>query len=492
MKNNKLLSGLIVLCLFLVVPATIAIIVAPSDTIARTPDFEIIDNMETKQTFTGSVSQGSDSTQHTFDVSSNAEKIEVELSFSTSYDFDLSLWDDQNRRTGGWTSSEHSTSSEIPNAAYSGYSANPETITVDPPATTGTWSVGCFAYSGSGSYTITVTITDSAPDTTPPTVSITNPTDGSTVSGTVTISATASDNVGVSKVSCKVDSGTWSDDTSSPYEWTWDTTGFSDGTHTITCRAYDAAGNYADDQITVTVDNTQGDWGITASDFTSTSTHSVIRYMGGTSPGYDITVTELHIRCGSSGTVSIALYTGGSLSDPTSAVRRTEAHGISVSSGWNTIDVNDYVVPANSVAWIGWAHSCSVYYSTSSSDAGDFQSGRGRWSQSSPSNYDENTALPTNPGSGSFSNYWYAVYAHYTTQPPDDTTPPTIEITSPSDGATLTTSDVTIYWSGSDAGTGIDHYEIRIDSGSWVDKGTSTSHSYTGLADGGHTVDVMA
>ncbi len=95
-------------------------------------------------------------------------------------------------------------------------------------------------------------------DTTPPSVTITNPSNGATVSSTVSITATASDNVGVTKVQCQIDSGSWVDDTTSPYSWTWDTTLESDGTHTITCRAWDAAGNYADDTNTVTVSNGGG------------------------------------------------------------------------------------------------------------------------------------------------------------------------------------------------------------------------------------------
>src|SRR5207244_927391 len=43
-------------------------------------------------------------------------------------------------------------------------------------------------------------------DTTPPTTSISAPTSGSTVSGTTTISATASDNVGVTKIEIYIDS----------------------------------------------------------------------------------------------------------------------------------------------------------------------------------------------------------------------------------------------------------------------------------------------
>ena len=46
----------------------------------------------------------------------------------------------------------------------------------------------------------TVSVTVNNPDTTKPTVSLTGPAAGATVSGTVTLTATASDNVGVTKV----------------------------------------------------------------------------------------------------------------------------------------------------------------------------------------------------------------------------------------------------------------------------------------------------
>jgi len=137
--------------------------------------------------------------------------------------------------------------------------------------------------------------------------------------------------------------------------------------------------------------------------------------MGGTSPDVDkMKATKLHIRYSGTGTVAIALYTGGTLSDPTGATKRTEAYNVAISSGWNEIDVPDYDWEKNTVTWIGWCHSGgNVYFSSSSGDAGDFQSAKGRWNQDSPSYADEKSSMPTNPGSGSFSNYWYAVYAEY-------------------------------------------------------------------------------
>ncbi|MHA1910340.1 MAG: caspase family protein [Candidatus Kariarchaeaceae archaeon] len=72
-----------------------------------------------------------------------------------------------------------------------------------------------------------------------------------------------------------------------------------------------------------------------------------------------------------------------------------------------------------------------------------------------------------------------------------DTTPPTININSPTSGQTIESSTVAASWSGSDA-SGIDYYEINIDSGAWTNKGTATTHSYTGISDGAHTINVRA
>ena len=160
--------------------------------------------------------------------------------------------------------------------------------------------------------------------------------------------------------------------------------------------------------------STSFDWGINTTSFTQSSVHTNYRYMGGTSPAIpNMKVKSLHIRTTGAGTVAIALYTGGALNDPTGAVKRTEAYNVAVSAGWNEIDVTDYNWASNTVTWIGWAHNTGVYYSTSSGDAGDFQTVRGRWSQTAPADADETAAMPNNPGAGSFNNFWYAVYVEY-------------------------------------------------------------------------------
>jgi hypothetical protein len=83
-----------------------------------------------------------------------------------------------------------------------------------------------------------------APDTTRPSVSITSPVNGDTVSDTTPVMANASDNVGVTQVQFFRD-GTTSlgVDATNHYSVSWDTTTASNGVHTLTAVASDAAGN---------------------------------------------------------------------------------------------------------------------------------------------------------------------------------------------------------------------------------------------------------
>jgi thermitase len=92
-------------------------------------------------------------------------------------------------------------------------------------------------------------------DTALPTVVITSPSTGATVSGTVTVEVSASDNVGVSFVSVDLDGASKVSMTSSPYMFQWDTTTAKDGLHSLTAIATDSAGNSTSSTIMVTVKN---------------------------------------------------------------------------------------------------------------------------------------------------------------------------------------------------------------------------------------------
>jgi hypothetical protein len=101
---------------------------------------------------------------------------------------------------------------------------------------------------------VTVTV---ANDTTPPSASITAPAAGAAVSGAVAVTASASDNVGVVGVQFNLDGANLgAEDTSSPYSASWSTAASSNGSHTLTATARDAAGNqFTSAAVTVTVSN---------------------------------------------------------------------------------------------------------------------------------------------------------------------------------------------------------------------------------------------
>ncbi len=90
-----------------------------------------------------------------------------------------------------------------------------------------------------------------------PTVSLTNPASLSTISGTINVTASASDSSGsITKVEFYVDNILKATDTSSPYSYSLNTTTLSNGRHVIDAWAYASGGGLSQSaQATVTVNN---------------------------------------------------------------------------------------------------------------------------------------------------------------------------------------------------------------------------------------------
>jgi hypothetical protein len=152
------------------------------------------------------------------------------------------------------------------------------TITFTTTATSGTASVpftsgtalvssstnqdllGSLAATGSGSYTV---------DSTAPTVSVTAPANGASIGAgtTTTVTVSASDAASsVTKVEVYVDGALKSTLTTSPYTYSWNTTGLSLGSHTVQAKAYDTFNNISTSALnTVTIaDQTAPTTSITA------------------------------------------------------------------------------------------------------------------------------------------------------------------------------------------------------------------------------------
>jgi len=165
-------------------------------------------------------------------------------------------------------------------------------------------------------------------DTTPPTVSLTSPISGSTVSGTVKLAASASDNVGVSKVEFYVNNALYGVTSTSPYSVNWSTGSLPNGsTSTLAAKAYDAAGNSkVSSPVTVTVNNSTS----TVAPTTTTDTTGPAITISSPVAGSKVpsTVTIATSATDPSGVMQLRIYVD--------SVLKSYVYGSSLSYAWNT------------------------------------------------------------------------------------------------------------------------------------------------------------
>ncbi len=109
--------------------------------------------------------------------------------------------------------------------------------------------------SGNGWYKDGVWYNSNPDDEIAPTTSLTSPINGASLVGTVTVSATATDNVAVTKVAFYYDSVLIAEDTSAPYSVSWNTALVPSGSHVVKSIAYDEAGNTGTSSATVSTAN---------------------------------------------------------------------------------------------------------------------------------------------------------------------------------------------------------------------------------------------
>ncbi|MGB9081709.1 MAG: Ig-like domain-containing protein [Desulfuromonadaceae bacterium] len=139
----------------------------------------------------------------------------------------------------------------------------------------GSYTLLAKAYDAAGnigqSSAVTVTVVN---DTTPPAVSLTTPANSAVVSGTVTVSANASDNIAVSKVEFYENGVLLFASNTAPYSFSWNTSSVTNGSYTLVAKAYDTTGNIGQSSdVPVTVNNAVSDTTApTVSAFTMPST----------------------------------------------------------------------------------------------------------------------------------------------------------------------------------------------------------------------------
>jgi poly(hydroxyalkanoate) depolymerase family esterase len=348
------------------------------------------------------------------------------------------------------------------------------------------------------SASISVFVSGGISDTTPPTVSITFPTNGSTVAGAVDITATASDDIGVTKVEFIIDGTVVGQGVSAqqagPYSFSWNTTAYATGSHTLQTRAYDAAGNNATSaSVTVTVDQasvnfterfsnngpdkagwTLTEWALDASDQTGTTGSKSI--LGSALPAFN-TVTK-------TATVSLTLSSNPRLT----YWRKLDLYGanINASASFKVIvnDGTDRVVDSATKSGLGalaessWTQRANIDLSAYANRAVTLK------------------FVVTATDTGSNTSRAKAWVDSITVGPPStalDTTAPTVNVTAPSASDTLSgTVDVT---ANASDGSGVSKVEFYVD-GALASTDTTSPFVFTwntaGAANGAHTLMAKA
>src|SRR5690349_3408368 len=203
------------------------------------------------------------------------------------------------------------------------------------------------AVSGSASASLSINVVTAAP----PTVSISNPANGATVSGTTTVSGVASDGLAITSVQLSVDGGSFAN-ASGTTSWSFslNTNSLSNGPHTLSAKVNDSAGNSATSSpVSITVNNgstTATDCTLYASPSGSDSNSGTSSSSPKTFQGAANSTQSGSVLCLLGGTYSLS----SSFSPPTSGSP----------SSWITYKNYDST-PVNFV-WTGGSNASAMFY----------------------------------------------------------------------------------------------------------------------------------
>ena len=164
----------------------------------------------------------------------------------------------------------------------------------------------------SGSTSITVNVNNL-----PPTISISSPLAGATVTGTVAVSGTAASQAGIASVQVEVDSNGWvlASGTTS-WSQSIDTSAYANGTHTFSAMATDSVGHASTTAISVTFSNPLPTISISSPEAGQTITGTVA--VSGTAAS-QAGLTSVQVEVDSNGWVLATGTTSWSLSIDTTA-----------------------------------------------------------------------------------------------------------------------------------------------------------------------------
>lgn len=211
-----------------------------------------------------------------------------------------------------------------------------------------------------------------------PTVSITAPANGAGVSGNVTISATASDDVGIDRVEFLLDGTLLGSDASAPYSLLWNSSAASNGGHALQARAYDLVDNVGTStQVNVVVSGGTGGGGGSPVNITFNNEDANDGYVkagvGGSAPAVGTleSIYGLAIGRGADGNFNrsvlsfdtSAIPDGATITSATLAVAYRSAYGDPWSNpAGNTlvIDVHNGCIGACTIEAADWSYAASA------------------------------------------------------------------------------------------------------------------------------------
>jgi hypothetical protein len=405
------------------------------------------------------------------------------------------LWFDTDTVTVTWTVSDLDATVEVKLDYGAWQPATGDSMTfsdlADGEHTVTVWAIDDASNEGFDSVTFYV-------DATPPTVSIESPEEGAIIgSSSVEVSWTSTD---ADTTECSVDGGALQAVVGTSVT----ISSLSDGEHTILIQVSDVVGHEATDTVTVMIDTTGPTVEITApSEGATLGTDVTVQWTtdDGSGSGVDDDAVEVRIDGGEwiAASGSSHTFTGLAPGEHTVDVNATDGAGnegndsvtftVSVDTTAPTVSItsptNGSSLPSSSVTVI-WAASDGT---GSGIDTVDVKLDNGAWNAVTTSSqsftgladgsHTVSVRVTDNAGNSATVSVTFMV----------DTVSPTLSITSPDDGWETSDKSVTITWTCTDVGCGVDRIEVRLDDGSFVTV-TASEKTFSNLEAGEHQVDV--
>lgn len=345
--------------------------------------------------------------------------------------------------------------------------------------------------------------TQTTVDTAAPSVAITSPTASQVVgTGWVNVTWTATDATsGVARVDVQLDGGAWIHAGTSGYH---NFTLVGDGSHSVAVNATDHAGNSRTVSVSFTVSTVTPEVVISApasNAYLATSSLQVTWSVSNTGAGLALVQVRLDAGPWQTLAATATSYTFTSVADGAHTAY-VQALGLNGAQGNAsvavTVDATPPTVSITSPTTNAWSSTSSVVVTWSATDATSGVAHASLSLDGAPA------AEVTGQTSHTFTDVADGSHTAVLTVTDlagnsastsvafrVDTTPPTVTINAPASGATVSTSTVTVQWSATDAGSGVGTVQVSLDDGSFQ-TATGGTQTFTGLADGTHTVTIRA